>query len=111
MKISQLLIDEEAAASLAWPFALGGKGKLSALFTDAGINQAEVSSHDGRARFASIDQFVRTEIQSWVLTGSVSDAAVDAVVEESSVQLAGYCTPTGELDIPFNAIIATAEKP
>lgn len=111
VNISQRLINKDAATSLAWPFALGADGALQSLLTEAGIGQADIRSHAGRAVFNSIDQFVRTEIQSWVLTDSVTDAALDAVVQESSVQLAHYCKPSGELNIPFNAIIAVAAKP
>ena len=103
-------IDEAAGRSLAWPFALGEKGKLSEICDSAGIIGLESNSHDGRAKFPSVDEFVRTEIQSWVLADSVDETALNAVLKDSQTRLAAYCSNTGAIDIPFNAIIAVAKK-
>lgn len=108
--IAGRLIDDDAATSLAWPFILGDKEKLQSRFSEAGASQIRIDAHDGRATFASIEQFVRAEIQSWLLSEQVTDAKVDAIIEACKVQLAPYCTASGELDIPFNATFGVAEK-
>ena len=103
-------IDKAAGESLGWPFILGEEGKLAEVINAAGVGSVSINAYDGRAKFASIEQFVRTEIQSWVLADSVNDAALDAVLSDSQMQLAEFCDASGALDIPFNALIAVAEK-
>lgn len=110
VRIAARRIGDGAGESLAWPFALGDKGKLSEICDSAGVTDITVVSHMGRAKFPSIDRFVRTEIESWVLADSVNEATLNAVLEDSRTVLAQYCNDTGAIDIPFNALIAVAKK-
>lgn len=110
VRIATSRIDETAGESLAWPFALGEQGKLSEICRSAGVNDMTTTSHAGRAKFPSIDGFVRTEIEAWVLADSVNKAALDAVLEDSRTTLTEYCSDTGAIDIPFNALFAVAKK-
>ncbi len=104
-------IDATAAESLAWPFALGDKEKLSRLFASAGMKEATLHVRDGRARFPSLENFVRTEIKSWVLAESVTEEGLTHVVNDAKEKFASYCDPkTGGVDLPLNAIIASAKR-
>ena len=108
--IARLRIDDAAGSSLAWPFALGEDGKLAEICRSAGISDVAISAHEGRARFPSLDGFVRTEIQSWVLADSVDEESLSAVVGDSQEKFADYCDASGAIDIPLNAVMAKRIK-
>lgn len=103
-------IDDAAGSSLAWPFALGENGKLEEICHLAGVTDVTLCTHDGLAKFPSLEDFVRTEIQAWVLADSVDEESLRAVVADSQERFASYCDLNGCVDIPLDAIIATARK-
>jgi SAM-dependent methyltransferase len=108
VEIAGRCIDDAAGSSLAWPFALGAPGKLEEICSNAGI--VSINGRDGRAKFPSIDGFVRTEIQAWVLAESVKPEGLHMVIAESEQKFAEYCDGDGAFDIPLNALLATATK-
>ncbi len=108
--IARERIDDAAGSSLARPFALGEDGRMAELCVSAGVADVDISAHDGRAKFPSLDGFVRTEIQSWVLAESVDEKSLTAVVNDSQERFADYCDSTGAVDFPLNAVMASASK-
>ncbi len=108
--IARRRIDDAAGSSLAWPFALGEDGKLIEICHSAGIGDVDISTHDGRAKFPSLDGFVRTEIQAWVLADSVNEESLSAVVGDSHERFADYCDARGTMDFPLNAVMAKTRK-
>lgn len=109
--IARRRIDDVAASSLAWPFALGKKEKLTEICRLAGIGEVAIGTHDGRGHFPSLDGFVRTEIQAWVLADSVDEEALRLVVGDSQERFANYCEANGAFDFPLNAVMARSRKP
>ena len=108
--IARRRIDDAAGSSLAWPFALGEDGKLAEICRSAGVGDVDISVHDGRARFPSLDGFVRTEIQAWVLADSVTEERLSAVAGDAQERFADYCDAGGSIDIPLNAVMARTIK-
>ena len=108
--IARQRIDDTAGTSLAWPFALGEDGKLIEICHSAGIGDVGISTHDGRAKFPSLEGFVRTEIQAWVLADSVNEESLSVVVGDSQERFADYCDASGAVDIPLNAVMAKTRK-
>jgi hypothetical protein len=108
--IARQRIDDAAGSSLAWPFALGEDGRLAEICGSAGVADVDISDHDGRAKFPSLDGFVRTEIQAWVLADSVDEESVSLVVSDSQERFAEYCDASGAIDIPLNAVMASSGK-
>jgi SAM-dependent methyltransferase len=108
--IARQRIDDVAGSSLAWPFALGEDGRLAEICGSAGVADVDISDHDGRAKFPSLDGFVRTEIQAWVLADSVDEESVSLVVSDSQERFAEYCDASGAIDIPLNAVMASSGK-
>lgn len=70
---------DDAATSIAMPFSLGSTSQLEALFDQAGITEVRITGIDGTATFPSLDELVRTEIQAWLLAGSLDGQAIDQV--------------------------------
>ena len=100
----------EAADVLAAPFVLGDKAQLAKLFTDAGIPGAKVALHEGSIRFPSVKEFVRIEVKGSPLAESLDDEAMEALAVESENALAVFVLPSGEIVMPMNAHIVTANK-
>lgn len=109
-EIAKRRIDDAAGDSLARPFALGDDGKLAQICDDAGIQGVTINAHAGRARFPSIEDFARTEIQAWVLGDSVDEACLKAVVADSQEAFERYRDAQGTVDFPLNGLIVTARK-
>ncbi|MFQ5468501.1 MAG: hypothetical protein ACE5DS_10265 [Kiloniellaceae bacterium] len=95
---------------LAAPFVLGDKAQLSGLFADASILQAKIALHEGSIRFPSVKEFVRIEVKGSPLAESLSDEAMEALAEESESALAEFVLPSGEIVMPMDAHIVTADK-
>lgn len=110
VNIAQNRIGDAAGSSLAWPFALGEDNLLADICRSAGVSDVEIDSHEGRAKFPSLDDFVRTEIQAWVLADSVDEAKLSAVVGDSQKRFSRYCDASGAVDIPMNAVMARGRK-
>jgi SAM-dependent methyltransferase len=108
--IARRRIDDAAGSSLAWPFALGEEGKLAEICASAGVGDVDICAYDGRAKFPSIGDFVRTEIQAWVLADSVDDESLSAVIDDSQEKFSNYCDTSGAADIPLNAVMAMTRK-
>ncbi|MCZ6834853.1 MAG: methyltransferase domain-containing protein [Planctomycetota bacterium] len=103
-------INDEAGTSLSWPFVLGETGKLADLCAEARISGVTITPHEGRAKFPSIDQFVRTEVKAWVLADHVDEANLDQAVADAEAAFASYCDEAGAADFPLNGLIASAKK-
>jgi hypothetical protein len=59
-------------------------------------------SYERAARFASIEAFLRTEIDGWVLRGRVD---VDAMLGPTREGLRPFCAATGGVNIPMEGHI------
>lgn len=111
--IARERINGEVAAALMDPFCFGDGDELVKLFRSSGIGTAKVHSHEGWARFPSIDEFVRIEIKGWVdgqLEGGMDEGDYSALLVDARTRLAHFCTADGEAMIPMDAHIVTAEK-
>jgi ubiquinone/menaquinone biosynthesis C-methylase UbiE len=105
------VVSEEAAASIAWPFALGAEGRLAELFEQAGLTENAVSIQAGRALFPSVSEFVKTEIDSWLLADSVSEYRMAEIVARAESEFARYCDASRRIEFPFNAAVVSYVKP
>ena len=100
------VLGKASAESMAWPFALGEPGKLNAIFRAAGISEVTMSEHGGSARFPSVEDFVRTEIQAWLLANSVSDQEMEAIGLGLRSAYPDLAASAGPIEFPLNAVVA-----
>jgi hypothetical protein len=63
-----------------------------------------------RARFASVEEFVRTEIKAWVLADNVDESGLGEVIADANDAFASYCDDQGAADFPLNGLIAGVAK-
>ena len=101
---------DDSANSLAWPFAIGQADALESLFKSAGMEGVAMSQHDGTATFPSVEDFVATEIQAWLLADSVDSQQIDAIVERLRADYPPFASASGEVSFPLNALIGRVES-
>jgi hypothetical protein len=113
----QILVDiaarqcgREAAGVLAAPFVLGGQAEFAKLFVDSGILGGSVTRHDGSIRFPSIEEFIRIEVKGSPLADMLGDDGMKTLAAESESALAQFVVPSGEIIMPMDAHIMTANK-
>lgn len=88
-------LGDDAAASLDAPFSMGEDGVLDGIIAAAGVADAAFASVSGTGRFASVAEWVRTEVRGWTLGESVSDQRLAALVAVAERRLDRFQTPSG----------------
>jgi SAM-dependent methyltransferase len=113
----QILVDiaarrcgNEAADVLAAPFVLGDQAGLAKLFVDSGISRASVTLYEGSVRFPSVKEFIRIEVKGSPLADMLSEDEMEALATESARALAEFVVPSGEIIMPLDAHIVSANK-
>lgn len=96
---------DDSADSMAWPFTMGQAGRLEGIFKSAGIGDVTMSEHDGTANFPSVEDFVATEIQAWLLADSVDEDQIDAMVKLLRSKYPPFEEVTGVVSFPLNALV------
>lgn len=100
----------DAAEALRAPFRLGRTEQLSralgSRFPDVDLRLVA-----GRARFASLDTWIHTDVRGWTLAELLDDAAEAALLRAARERLSPFVTADGRVDFPAPALVATALRP
>jgi ubiquinone/menaquinone biosynthesis C-methylase UbiE len=99
-----------AADVLVAPFVLGDRAELAKLFVDSGISAAEIALRAGSIRFPSVKEFIRIEVKGSPLADMLGDDAMATLAAESESALAEFVVPSGEIIMPMDAHVVTANK-
>lgn len=105
------LFGDDVAQSLHAPYTLGDLAVLNASITEAGISDAQITTHTGTARFPSIASWVYTDIQGWTLAGTLDDEQFNLLSREAEKTLHPFVTTGGTVAFDAPAHIVTARKP
>ena len=100
--ILEQVAGKEEAEIFRAPFILRDPNAVTALFADAGLEAAQVTTYERPARYGSIEAFLRTEIDGWVLRGRVD---FDAMLAPTREGLRSFCSPSGAVNIPMEGHI------
>lgn len=111
VKIVGDVVNKKAGDSIAWPFTLGAEGKLTEIFEQAELTNSSISIHAGRAKFPSVAEFVKTEIESWLLADAVSEDNMANIIAQAQLEFEPYCDASGEMEFPLNAAVMSYIKP
>ncbi len=108
----QRLVSGHAADALRFPFALGDRRELSALFTDAQVPSAVVTTHEEIVRFPSIRAMVTADVRGWFPVAQivVDDDQFERLVAETERALRSFIRPNGTVEFPISAHIVTITK-
>lgn len=98
----------DAAEALRSPFSLGRADDLHRLVS-AAFGDATVERHEGKAEFASIEDWVHTEIRGWTLAGSIGDDELEEVLRLAHKRL-GRFAESGRVSFPAPALMAVTRR-
>jgi len=104
------LFGESVANALRAPYILGDKKQLLGLFDGVGLNELKVQTHQGSARFDSIEKWIHTDIKGWVLADVLSDAQVETLNQHAAKDLAAFVGAEGHVKFAAPAHIVTGIK-
>ncbi len=110
-EMTELLRDElgpQAARSLEQPFVLGDPSDLRALLQAAGLRDVEAAEVPGSARFASLRDWLHTDIRGWTLADSIDDETFERLVAAAAPRLGAFVGPTGAVEFAAPALIASS---
>ncbi len=101
------LFGRDAGDALRAPFTIGTEAELAAAVAPV-FPDVVVEGRAGTARFASLDQWVWTEIKGWTLADAVDDEALERLLVEARPALARFVAADGTVAFPAPALVATA---
>lgn len=93
------------------PFALGDAAALAGLADRAGLAGARVERLPGVARFASIADWVATDVRGWTLAERVDAEGEARLLAAAEAELAGFVGPDGSVRFAAPALAITARRP
>ena len=100
----------EAVNLLGAYWALGDVDLVASLLDAAGLEVTGCRSRTGTARFGSVDELVRTEVESTPLAERIDDEVYRRILEDAREVLRPFVTPTGEAPVPIAGHILTGRK-
>ena len=100
----------EAIDLLSAYWVLGDLDLVAALFEAAGLEINKTHTHMGTARFDSIDELVKTEVESTPLIHRISDDVYSRILEDSRVELESFISEEGRAEVPLQGHLIRARK-
>jgi len=98
----------QAVDLLSSYWSAGDLAELRRTIEACGMVVTETRTRLGTARFPSLEQVVRIEIESTPLRDRISDGVYDTILTEVVAALAGYETATGTAEIPISGHLVLA---
>lgn len=98
------LLGSEAGDALRAPYNMGDRHELHDLLA-AAFTDVRVDKQDGTARFASIEDWVHTDIRGWTLS-DMSDEDYERLLAAAHTELAEFTDDSGAVSFPAPALIA-----
>lgn len=80
------------------------------LLQAAGLNEVGVELRGGTMTYPTIDIFVEAEVKGSPLETLLDEEGYHGLVQEAQEQLQQFCIDGGEVIMPMDAFILTAEK-
>lgn len=92
------------------PYKLGDKQMLENLFETSGATNTQITTHQGTARFESIESWIHTGAKGWTEDESLGDDQLELLLKAAEENLASFRTSEGTVVFPTSAHIITARK-
>lgn len=102
--------NQEATAVLRAPFVLGDVDELLELYRMAGISRASIDTSQRHARFASVEEFVETEVRGSPMDDLLTATEFDTLLADARNALGDFVDDAGRLRTPIEAHIVTSAK-
>jgi ubiquinone/menaquinone biosynthesis C-methylase UbiE len=92
------------------PNKLGDKIILEKLFKTSGVADVQLATHQGTARFESIESWIHTGAKGWTEDDAISDDQLKLLLKTAEEELTNFRTVEGSVTFPTSAHIVTARK-
>jgi SAM-dependent methyltransferase len=92
------------------PNKLGDKIVLEKLFESSGVSSIQIATHQGTARFESIESWIHTGAKGWTADDAISDDQLRLLIKTAEEDLISFRTAEGSVAFPTSAHIVTARK-
>lgn len=99
-------LGDEAASALRAPFVLGDTEHVRRLLTPIG-RDLRLDQIPGTARFASIADWIHTDVRGWTLADLVDDDAEAALLDRAERELDAFVSADGSVAFPAPALVGT----
>lgn len=109
-KLDARLFGDEIAQELLTPYSMGDKTELMALFAEAGVADARVSTHPGMARFDSIEAWVDLDLKGWTLGELIGAQGRQRLLAAAREELQQFVLDDGSVAFASPSHIVTAVK-
>jgi SAM-dependent methyltransferase len=112
VELLERLAGPVAADALRAPFVLGDTDELVELFAAAGVDDVEVATITGEARFPSVRSMVEADLRGWlpVMGVQLGEDTIARILTEAEDALSRFVTADGTLVFDSPAHIVTARK-
>jgi SAM-dependent methyltransferase len=100
----------EAIDLLSAYWVLGDLDLVAALFEAAGLEITATRTRVGTARFDSIDELVKTEVESTPLIDRISDDVYRSILEDSRAALKSFTSEGGKAEVPIQGHLISAQR-
>jgi len=97
----------DAVSLLSSYWVLGDLDELRLLCKEAGLEITEARTRVGTARFDSIDELVRIEVESTPLIERIDDDVFGKILDDACVALSEFRTDQGNAEVPIVGHILT----
>ncbi len=101
----------EAVDLLSAYWALGDLDLVCSLLVAAGLEVTTRSTRVGTARFSSIDELVRIEVEGTPLADRIDEEIYRRILDDARERLAPFRSAEGTADIPIAGHVVAARKP
>lgn len=92
------------------PNKLGNKIVLENLFKISSVANVQITTHQGTARFESIESWIHTGAKGWTEDDAISDDQLKLLLKTAEEELTSFRTAEGAVIFPTSAHIVTARK-
>ncbi len=92
------------------PNRLGDKDVLENLFRASGINDIQVNTYEGTARFDSIESWIHTGAKGWTEADTLNNDELRLLLDTAEKELTDFRTIQGTVAFATSAHIVTAKK-
>lgn len=92
------------------PYRLGDKGALRNLFKSSGVSDIQIKTHEGAARFDSIESWIHTGAKGWTEDDALNDVQLKLLLNTAEKELADFRTTQGTVAFPTSGHIVTTRK-
>lgn len=104
------LFGPQVAQAIEAPYALGDTNKLAALFAAAGMHDITIHTLPGTARFASVEDWIYTDIKGWTLADVIDEAGYKKLRAYAPQKLARFVKADGSVAFRAPAHIVAVTK-